>query len=180
MSWSDAIDSYFKYVKGRIVASNSNRMVPGIIEANAWPPLEVDNEAFYLLLLSENPSSNFGTVSSRGFVHLVQWTWVVIGNDLPQTSQSSSQVGRNRGNRYRNNAKLKQELLNASFPNFCDKNTYTPQQQGNILVSVPTPIGEKIWWSAPRFLPTKLIEQSGVIYGAAQVFVSEFSDLITA
>lgn len=178
MSWSDAIDSYFKYVKGRIVAKNPNRLIPGIIEANAWPPQEVQNEAFYLLLLGESPSSNFGTVSSTGIIHLTQWTWVVIGNDLP--TQASNQVGRNRGNRYRNNAKLKQELLNGLYPNFCDKNTYIPQQQGNNLVSVPTSVGEKIWWSRPRFLPVKAEGESGVLYGAAQIFVSEFSDLITS
>jgi hypothetical protein len=172
--FSDALDSYFKYVKARIIIANSNRLVPGMIEANAWPPEEVHDESFYLLILGENPSNNFGSVSSRGIIHTVQWTWIVIGTDLPQ----SNVVGRNKGNRYRNNAKMKQELLNGLFPNYCDKNNYVPQQQGNTLVSVPTPVGEKIWWSAPRFLPSKLEDKSGVLYGAAQVFVSEFSDLI--
>src|SRR6267142_2543230 len=171
--WSDCIDSHFKYVKARIIASNSSRIVVSILEANAWPPQAVDSNAFYLLLLGETTAKEFGTVTSRGIIHLVQWVWIITGDDLLQ-----NQLGKNRGNRYRINSAMKSELMNGLYPGFCPKNTYTASQQGNQVQVQATPANEKIWWSAAKWMPTKFEDDSGVVYGAAQVFISEFSDVI--
>lgn len=172
----DAIDSYFKFVKARIIAMNSKRTVMGVIEANAWPPKNIQPEAFYLLLLGETTRNGFGTVSSLGLYHLTQWVWAIEGADLPQ-----EQVGNNRGNRYQTNYQMKSELINGLYPYFCDKNSYTPVIQGNKLVAQPTvQPNDRIWWSKPRFIPTRYEKQEGVIYGACQVTVGQFSDIITS
>jgi hypothetical protein len=174
MNIRDAVDSYFKFVKARIVAKNPKRTVMGVIEANAWPPKNVQAEAFYLLLLGEMPTS--GTATSIGFSHLTQWVWTIEGADLPQ-----DQVGNNRGSRYQSNYQMKSELINGLYPYFCDKNVYTPQVQGNKLVAVPTvQPQDSIWWSRPRFMPTRFEKQEGIIYGACQVTVGEFADVITS
>lgn len=169
----DCINSYFKFVKARIIAKNPQRTIVGIVESNAWPPKNFVPNAFYLLLLGETATG--GTPTSLGIVHLVQWMWIIPGDDITQ-----DKVGNNRGNRYAINYQMKEEIVYGLFPYFCDKNSYTPQQQGNSIVAVATPLNEKIWWSRPRFLPTKFERQEGVIYGSVQVSVSEFEAAITS
>ena len=55
MPMSDGIDSFYQYVKARIVASNSSRTVAGLLAARDWPPEKVKLQAFYLLTLGESP-----------------------------------------------------------------------------------------------------------------------------
>jgi hypothetical protein len=119
--------------------------------------------------------ANGGTPSSLGISHAVQWMWIISGADIQQ-----DQVGNNRGNRYIINLQMKEELEYGLFPYFCSKNTYTPTQQGNTIVAVPTSLNEKIWWSRPRYMPTKFEKQEGIIYGSVQVSVGEFDTLITS
>lgn len=169
----DCVNSFFKYVKSRIIVKNPQRTVVSIVEANAWPPKNIKFNAFYLLLMGE--AANGGTPSGLGISHSTQWMWVIPGDDISQ-----DKVGNNRGNRYAINYQMKEELIYGLFPYFCEKNTYIPQQQGNTLVAVPTALNERIWWSRPRFMPTKFEKQEGIIYGAVQVAISEFEAAITS
>ena len=167
----DCIDTFFRYVKGRIIQKNPQRTVVGIVEANSWPPKNVDFSSFYLMLLGVSP--NGGTISSTGLAHLVQWMWIISGTDINQT-----QIGNNRGDRYALNMQMKEELEYGLFPYFCDKNTYTPIQQGNKIVATPSPLNERIWWNRARFIPTSFEKQEGIIYGGAQVSVGEWENQI--
>lgn len=171
---NDALDSYWKYVKPRIIANNPQRTVVGIIEANEWPPKQVQFNSFYLLALGETPSRGFGSKTNRGLTYLVQWMWLIPGDDKAQGT-----MGKNRGNRYRIHYQMKSELGQASYPGFCDKNTYTaPAAPG--LPATATALGEKIWWSPLRFMPSHLEEKSGLLQGSAQVHINSFGDVITS
>src|SRR5580692_11732009 len=93
----DALDSYYQYVKGRIIAFNNQRVVKGMLSAQDWPPKQVTLNAFYLLDMGEEP------VGKQGFspavpikFHLVQWTWIIKGSDLQPGERLA-----NRGDRYR-------------------------------------------------------------------------------
>ena len=172
---NDALDTFFKYVKARIIAANNGRTVVGIIEANDWPPKDVMPNAFYLLTLGDVPNRNGGSASALNMIHLVQWVWTIPGDDLTQ-----DQLGHNRGNRYRINWQMKTELVRGMFPGFCPKNSYTPQIVNGAITSVPTPSGDTITWSAPRFMKTNMLDKSGIIYCGAQVHISQFADSITS
>lgn len=165
-------------MKGRITTKYPQRTVVGVVEAMDWPPKQVQMNAFYLLTLGDVPMQNVLSSSSTGWAHLVQWVWIIPGDDL-----SANQRGRNRGNRFRTIWQMKQELVYGLYPYFTEKKTWSAVQTGDTQITYTgtslNPV-ETFYWTRPKFIPNKLIETSGIAYGAAQVFIGDFGDVITS
>jgi hypothetical protein len=122
----DAQDSFYQFVKARIQAYNTNRIVAGVLNAQDWPPKNVKLESFYLLIIGEEP------VGKQGFspavpikFHLVQWTWIIKGQDLQQGERAA-----NRGGRYRTMQMMKWELTQGMYPNYAEKQTWSLNASG--------------------------------------------------
>ena len=175
----DAIDSYFEYVQARIIANNSNRKVIGVVDAMDWPPKNIQMESFYLMTLGEKPltGKSFWSATIPVLNHTLQWTWIIAGSDL-----TSGKVGRSRGDRYRTNMTMREELLQANYPWWCEKKDWavvgnTPS--GLALTSQPLDPVENVWWTPLTFL-NRIDREAGVIYGAATVQLMEMTEEILA
>jgi hypothetical protein len=155
---------------------NPTRKMAGVTDAQAWPPKNVMLESFYLLTLGEKPvGKSFWSASIPVLTHSVQWTWIVVGTDL-----TVGKVGRNRGDRYRISMKMKEELLQATFPWFAQKGDWSvlgSTPSGLVLQETPITPLENMWWSPPVFL-NKVDKDSGVIYGAASVQITAMEQTI--
>jgi hypothetical protein len=170
----DFPDSHYQYVKQRIkTLINSARTFGGIVQARDWPPKEFKPTALYLVLgqllpiySGRQPGSNswFSPLYDEKF----QWAWGLEGIDiLPQAQMAS------RGNKYRTNYQIIQEVLQGMYPGFCEKKqwdipngTDAPQLTGT---SYSPP--EYIWWKKPVFTD-KIDAASGILFSYA---VSEFA-----
>jgi hypothetical protein len=171
----ESIESHYRYVKNAIITLNTARTVVGILEAMDWPPKEIQLNAFYVLSLGETPAENVKQIYSTGMLHLIQWTWIIAGSDL-----NSTQRGRNKGDRFRINFAMKSELIQALSPYFTERKKWSAKQVGNVIQYTGTSYDppEKCFWTRPKFLPPKLEGSSGVIYGAAQLYIADFGDTI--
>jgi hypothetical protein len=169
----DAVRSYYQYVKNRIVEYNSSRTVGGVVDAMDWPPKQVLPNTFYLLTVGDTTPKAMYSPFSMGEVSLLQWVWLVPGEDLTNSTR-----GKNRGNRFIINFQMKNELLIGLYPYFCEKQHWEADQVGNTIKLIGTSLTPKetIWWTPPRFLPPKFEETSGITYGAAQVSLTQWSD----
>jgi len=175
----DAIDSYFQYVAGRMATINDQRQMVGVVDSMDWPPKTIVMEGFYLMTLGERPltSKSFWSPTIPVLSHTLQWTWIIAGSDL-----TSGKVGRSRGDRYRTNMTMREELLKANYAWWCEKKDWsvvggTPS--GLALQSESLTPVENVWWTPPTFL-NRLDRESGVIYGAATVQLVEMTEEITA
>jgi hypothetical protein len=151
----------------------------GIVDAMDWPPNSVKLESFYLLVLGQKPviGKSFWSAAIPVVVHTLQWTWMIVGSDLV-----SGKVGRSRGDRYRTNLTMRQELLKATYPWFCQKQSWAVQgntPSGLALQGTPVVPSEYVWWSPLTFL-NRLDKDSGVVYGAATVQLTDMTEMITA
>lgn len=174
MAYSDAVDSYFQFVKARILEMNPTRKVVAVQEAMDWPPKNVDLESFYLLILNDAPiGKDFDSASIPTLSIQMQWVWAIVGADLQSPS-----IGRNRGNKYRVNQTMKGELLYGGFPRYCEKLTYSVDG-GGTLVSASLVPQEFIWWGPLRF-NQRNDRASGTIYGTGSVSLVNMSDQIAA
>lgn len=169
----DAIDTYFEYVSNRMATIvNPSRQMVAIQDAADWPPKNVVLEAFYLLYLGARPitGKSFWSPTITTVVHSVQWTWIIAGSDLTQ-----GKVGRSRGDRYRTNMKMRDELTHATYPWFAQKNTYSvlgSTPTGLALEATPVSPTEDIWWTSLVFL-NRVDRESGVVYGAASTQITD-------
>jgi hypothetical protein len=176
----NAVDSYFEYVANRMATIvNPARKVVGVSDAMDWPPKTVLFEAFYLLVLGQKPviGKSFWSAAIPVLVHTLQWTWMIQGTDL-----SGNKVGRSRGDRYRTNMKMRQELLKATYPWFCQKQEWSVQgttPSGLALQGTPVVPSEFVWWSPLTFL-NRIDSDPGLIYGAATVQLTDMTEMITA
>jgi hypothetical protein len=169
----NGIDTYWEYVSDRMTTVvNPDRQMIGVMDAMDWPPKNVVPEAFYLLVLGERPVTNksFWSPTITTVVHTVQWTWLIIGTDLTQ-----GKVGRSRGDRYRTNMIMRDELTHATYPWYAQKNEYsvvgnTPS--GLALKATPVEPTEDIWWTPLTFL-NRIDRDTGVVYGAATVQITD-------
>src|SRR5208283_5785934 len=103
-------------------------------------------------------------------VHTLQWTWLIQGTDL-----TSGKIGRNRGDRYRTNMTMREELLKATYPWFTQKQTWTVQgntPSGIALQGTPVVPSESIWWNQPTFL-NRIDRESGLVYGTATLQLTD-------
>lgn len=173
----DAIDSFYEYVRARIVTINPQRVVAGHLFAQDWPPKDIKLEAFYLVTVGDMPIGRQGfspTVPIQ--YHMVQWQWQVLGADV-----AKGQVGPNRGVRFRAHWQMKDELRQALYPYFCQKQTYEMQQQGAQLTFAGTPVDPPEWfgWAPPEY-HEKVDKPSGKVDGMVAVRLWDMTDPILA
>jgi hypothetical protein len=169
----DALDSYYQYVKGRIIAYNNQRTVAGMLAAQDWPPKSVKLNSFYLLDMGEEP------VGKQGFspavpikFHIVQWTWIIKGSDLQPGERLA-----NRGDRYRIMQAMKWELTQGMFPNYAEKQTW------NLVNGVFTgaSLVPKIFMTwIPVSFHTNYPKDSGLAYGTGSTRIQDISSPITS
>ena len=173
VDWSD---SHYQYVKKRIKAVNPFRLFGGIVEAQDWPLKEAQIGAFYMLTTtleptrpSDGPGSNSWSSSLYG--ERIQWAWQIIGDDI-----ASNALASNRGNRYRLNGKMIQELLHGHYPGFGEKQQWTMDNTGLLQATSYVP-KEMLWWTKPRF-SDRIDKASGILFGSALTIISGFSPSI--
>lgn len=174
----DAMDSYFEYMLTGIRAVNPNRKVIGIVDAMDWPPKDIQMEAFYLLLLGARgiTGKGFWSPTNPTYVHSVQWVWLVAGSDLTQ-----GKIGRSRGDRYRTNLMMRDELIVATLGAW-----WTEKMDWQVVGNTPSGVALKsksknpsefIWWTPLVFL-NRQDREAGVIYGAASVQITDMESAL--
>lgn len=169
----DALDSYYGFVKGRILAFNPSRVVKGMLNAQDWPPKDVTLSAFYLLVLGEEPvgRSGFSPAVPIKF-HLVQWTWIIKGSDLQPGERLA-----NRGDRYRIMQAMKWELTQGMFPNYAPKLTWN--LVNGVFTGTPFSPAMSITWSPVSF-HERYPEDSQVAYGTGSTRIQDIQAQITS
>jgi hypothetical protein len=174
----NAIDSYFELVQSRLASINPDRKVIGIMDAMDWPADPVISNAFYLLTLpARHTGKEFWSKAVPTFTHALQWTWIVIGSDL-----TKNKVGRNRGDRYRVNMTMREELIKASWPWYTEKQQFTVQgssPSGLIVKAASLTPKEYIWFTELSFL-NKIDRDSGTLYGTATLYLTDMEDAIAS
>ena len=174
MAYTDGIDSYYQYVKARILAFNSSRTVKGMMDAQDWPAKNVVFDAFYLLDIGDAPvGRTFYSAQTPVMFRQVQWVWINKGTDLVQGMRQA-----NRGDRFRTLEAMKGELINASFPGFCLKQTWLLDGNGK-WNGTPTNPNEYVLWKPIEF-HKKSDRDSGMIYGSAATRIVDMTDPILA
>lgn len=173
----DCIDAFYYWVRGRVTAANPSRVFGGIVQARDWPMKEAVLEAPYLLLSSDTPVPFIKSVSQTqpSMLFRVQWAWMVQGDNIPANAQAT-----NRGNKYRLNMQIVQEMLAGHFPGFCEKLQYYPQDNGHgvaQLVSISYSPAEQIRWTQPRFVD-KIDRSTGILFCSGMVSISGFAPAI--
>lgn len=170
---TDALDSFYSYVKTRIATINPDRVVAGMLTAQDWPSKPVKNDAFYLLVLGEVPVGKqcfSQTVPIK--LHQVQWVWVNEGMDLIQGKRQAT-----RGTRYRDMQTMKGELINGLYPGFTEKlNWAFPNGVATGTSKTPS---EVITWTPVEF-HEKWDRDSGIGYGSGAVRIQDMTDEITS
>jgi hypothetical protein len=177
--YADAVDSFYEYVKGRILTLNPARQIFGIMDAADWPPKSIEFSAFYLLTTSDVAvgSRNTDSAAIPVMAHNVQWVWMILGTDL-----TTGTSGRNRGDKYRTNMQMKTEILNGLYPGFCQKFTYASAGGGALAPTPSAPNGpgstEFISWPhRPKFM-TQVNKDASTLFSTAAVSVTDFTDQI--
>jgi hypothetical protein len=172
--FTDALDSYYQYVKARILAVNQDRIVGGMLDAQDWPSKPFKLDTFYLLTLHEEPpGKEFYSQYAPPIFHSVQWVWVNKGMDLNPGERKA-----NRGDRYRTNEQMKGELLIGAVPGYAEKFSWALDANGN-WVSTPLDPPEVITWKPLEF-HKKSDKDSGIIYGAAATRIFDMTDVVAS
>jgi hypothetical protein len=174
----DTLDSYYQYVKNRVLQVNPDRVFGGIAQARDWPMKEALLDTPYLLDLSDTAVPFGKSVSNYqpSILYRVQWAWLVQGDNIQQNTQAA-----NRGDKYRINMKMKQEIITGHYPGFCEKMQYfvTDDGSGNPVLSfMEYNPPEFIRFSQPRF-SDKQDQNSGILFCSGAVSVSAFAPAIT-
>lgn len=175
-----AIDSYFEQIVAGLKSVAPDRKVIGVADAMDWPPKEVVMEAFYLLVLGQRSMTgkSFWSSAIPVVVHTLQWTWMIAGSDL-----TKGKVGRSRGDRYRTNIQMREELLKATLQAWS-----TEKKNWSVVGSTPSGLAlqsasmspkEFLWWTPLTFM-NRVDRDSGLIYGAATVQVTDMTELVPA
>jgi hypothetical protein len=178
-------DSYFQYVVAQMAAVGAqvsisgalvNQPFGGIVNARDWPLTPVVEGALYLLILNVMPTGE-GTQSQIEYEYFCQWMWLLIGTDIAANQQAES-----RGDRYRQNMQIMENLRQANYPSFCQKFDYSADVNGNVTsvasASVyPVSSPEMVKWEPLRFMPKGDNQKSGLVFGAAAVELRAYSDV---
>lgn len=167
--FSDVIDSYYRWVKARILAVNPQRKFQGIIQALDWPFKEAAIETIYLAIATDTPSRQ-GTPSSPAYTQRLSWVYLVQGADL-----RAGQQGPNRS-KYRTNNTIKRELILGNFPQFCERQQWSLDENENLVGTSYYP-SEGIWWNSITF-KDKVDKTSGILFGDGSVSVTSFAPTI--
>ena len=173
MAFTDGLDSFYAAVKTRLATINASRVI-GYMGAQDWPPPKVVLGKLYLLGLGETPAgSQHGSIGNPVTSHLAQIVWMVLGTDLNPNERK-----RSRGDRMRLDVAIKDELMKALWPQFTEKKSWTVDSTGKLVGTSHDPI-EHIVWTRPQFM-TKLDKDSGNVYGAVSVHITDMLDQITS
>lgn len=184
---TDIIDSHYAYVLKRLISNNARVVINGVsvaqpmggmLDARDWPQTQVVEGALYLLAQRVVPSG--GTKSQRRFTCFCQWSWVLLGTDL-----SGYQEGANRGDRYRQNMQIEQNIREACYPNSCQKMVYSVDSEGvgsGVAAQSVYPASSTEWvlWNEPTFRPRLDADKSGAIFGGAAVDLVGYDNMIPA
>jgi hypothetical protein len=157
------IDSFYMYVASQMAKINASQVMGGCLDAQDWPQTPPIEGAFYLLYMNAVPVG--GTQAQQEYEYICQWTWLLIGADVAANQQSA-----NRGDRYRTNLAMMENLRQAHFPGYCPKQDYVASASGAITATPKAPV-ETLYWSKPTFRKQHDANQSGVLYGVATVRV---------
>lgn len=172
----EGIDTYVRHVRLRLATINPNRQVKGPMSAQDWPVKRVIPEALYLLVLGDAPVGRAGFSPTVPIVHTtLQWAWVILGEDIADGVR-----GRNRGNRYRTDYEIKEELRQAVYPGFAPKVRLSAAPQTGALTATPFDSQEAIFWTPLEYGQQRQDRDSGVIYGIATTYITQMTDAITA
>lgn len=167
----NAVDSLFEYVKSRMATINPARVLGGLVDAQDWPPQNVQMEALYLIALPAVPvGKETYSAAIPILMHTLQWTWMVQGTDLAQAI-----IGANRGDRYRKNMQIRQDLLAALWPNFAEKKSWSVVGQAVVGASL-NPV-EFMIWTPVQFLE-RIDKASGLLYGTATIHLTDMESPI--
>ena len=175
----DTIDSFYEYVKGRVQAYNPARQFGGIVQARDWPMKEATIAAPYLLIESDSPVPYMKAVSEYqpNMLFKVSWVWMIQGDNIPANAQAA-----NRGNKYRINMQMVQEMLVGLYPGFCLQQQYSITDDGTghpLQVAVPYNPVQYVRWAKPRFVD-KIDNQSGILFNSGAMSVSGFAPAINS
>lgn len=169
----DTIDSFYEFVLANVHVLNPARVFGGIVEARDWPPKSLVPAAPYLAILRDTPTrTKPQSFYAPLMTDIVEWRWALMGDNIPQNAQAA-----NRGDKYRLNVQIMQELLSAHNPGYAMKSQWGVTNDVNnnaIKVSTPYNPPEPFWWSIPEFT-RKQDRQSGMVYTAATVQVSSYA-----
>ena len=169
----DAIDSYIRHVRLRMATINPTRSIKGPMDAFDWPTRKIESEALYLLTLNDEPIGSQGGSQAVPIVtHMVQWSWVILGDDI-----AANVKGRNRGNRYRVEFQIKEELRQASYPGFTEKLHLTAAPESGSLTFSSLDPKAAISWTRLEFRKDT-DKNSGVVYGIATTYITQITDAI--
>lgn len=169
----DAVDSFYELIKANVQSLNPARQFRGMVDAKDWPPKEITPEAPYLIVLRDLPTrTKHQSFYAPLLSETVEWRWVVQGPNIAADAQES-----NRGQKYRINVLMMQEMLSAHNPGYSLKKQFSVTNDVNnnpILVATPYNPPEPFWWTIPSFV-RKQDRDSGMLYTAGQVDVSNFA-----
>ena len=191
----EAVDSYYTYVAAQMATlrgHNSSGLgfvtingvvtpqpMCGYVESRDWPMTPNVEGGLYLLLLGEQPTPEKSQAQTEYCYHC-QWMWLLIGQDI-----QAAQLAQNRGDRFRQNMVIEENLRQANYPGYCQKNRISFDSQGNPTIAAVTslyPVSqpEMVRWTKPRFMPRNDNQKSGLLYGAAAVELYAYSDVALA
>lgn len=186
--FTDAVWSYYEYVKPRIlsyVSDPTNNVenisdiskigVAGVLNAQDWPPKQVKFNTFYLLTLDDVPIGRQGYSQQTPMLfHQIQWTWVVKGTDTVQGIRQA-----NRGDRWVISETMKGALLYGCVPGYTTKLTWALNNSGVFTGSPTSTPNEPITWPPVTF-KTRFDRPSGIQYIAAPLRIWDMTDSITS
>jgi len=180
--YSDGLYSYYEYVKGRVnayttrVIPNLTGVVKGLMNAQDWPPKNVVEDAFYLIVGADTSIGKQGYSASTPIkFHMYTWAWINKGTDVTPTVRQP-----NRGDRLNTMQVMKGELVNGHYPGFCEKFTWG-YNNGGVWTPSPEPVVEYITWKPIEFNEKwSQAGGAGVGYGQGTTRVADMLDTITA
>lgn len=168
------IDSFYQAFAGRMATINPSRQLGGVLDAADWPPKTILFDAFYLVALGEAAlGKDTYSWTVPVYVHTVQFQWISSGTDI---NNYNNVIGRSRGDRYRTSTAMKEELLQALYPGFTQKQIFSVNASQQLVAA---PQNESILWTRPTFL-TRLDKDSGKTYVVATVKITDLTESIAA
>ena len=177
MNW--AIDTLWTTFVTRMQTINSARQCLGVMDAQDWPPKDVVFNAFYLIVVGENVvGKSFDSATIPVYETTLQFTWVSQGSDA---STAGNLEGRYRGDRYRTNQTMKEELVKGLYPRYGLKMEFPTTPLANAADYAPTikcP-QEPIWWTPPSFM-VRANKESGQLFTTASLKLVSMTETILA
>lgn len=183
-----AVDTYFRHMAQRLLTNNAQVAINGAVvsqpigivsNAQDWPQIKPVEGAVYLLVLDQQPVQKQMSKVQVYYEYILQWVWILIGTDIPPDSQAA-----NRGDNYRSNAQIQENLFQANFPGFTQEYDFVGNGDGTVtatptVTAYPVSPVSIVRWSELRFMP-KGNQGAGVVYGAAAVELYAYADRLAS